>query len=198
MTHLSTGELVDALEGTLDEERASHLTVCDTCREQTDALRPVMNAAAAVRVPEPSPLFWDHFSARVRAAVNTEPAPSSSWWRRPAMGVAAAAAAAVLVVVALQIAQGRRQPVPVVPVASGVVNAPTRRAEAPDAAAVTANDEVWGLLRAAASDMELSDARAAGLNVRPASVDEAVLDLTPVERTELERLIRVELKRAGA
>jgi hypothetical protein len=50
------------------------------------------------------------------------------------------------------------------------------------------------LLRAAASDMELSDAHAAGLNVRPGSVESAVLDLTPVERTELERLLREELK----
>jgi hypothetical protein len=196
MMHLSTGELVDAVEGTLDEGRASHLAACDSCREQTDALRLVLTDAAAVRVPEPSPLFWDHFSARVRSALQADPTPTTSWWRRPAMGLAAAAAAAVLTVVALQIAPGR--PATIALVAPGTPSTPTSAVDTPDTAGVSSNDEVWALLRAAASDMELSDARAAGLSVRPASVDEAVLDLTPVERTELERLIRAELKRAGA
>src|SRR5689334_13377184 len=32
-----------------------------------------------VDVPEPSPLFWDHLSQRVRTAVASEPVPQPRW-----------------------------------------------------------------------------------------------------------------------
>ncbi len=53
-------------------------------------------------------------------------------------------------------------------------------------------------MTAAASDLRIDEASAAGLAVRPGSIERAVLDLTPVERGELERLLREELRRAGA
>jgi hypothetical protein len=46
--------------------------------------------------------------------------------------------------------------------------------------------------------MEFEEARDAGLSLRPAAIDRAVLELTPAERSELGRLLQNELKRAGA
>jgi hypothetical protein len=194
MRHLSGNELVDAVEGTLAADRSAHAAECGACREQVDALRATLNDAASIDVPEPSPLFWDHFSARVRKAVDEAPAPTVAWWRRPAVSLALAAAGAVLVVAAVWM----NQPASLVRPAPVVATAPPDVSGSSDAGAANANDAVWALLRAAASDLELKDAHDAGLSVRPASVDKAVLDLTPVERTELERLIREEMKHSGA
>ena len=69
MRHLQSEELIDLAEGARPESSALHLQTCDECRSRLTDLRAAMAAAAHVNVPEPSPLFWDHFSARVRDAV---------------------------------------------------------------------------------------------------------------------------------
>jgi hypothetical protein len=84
--HLSDVELVDLAEGARPESSAPHLRTCDRCRQQVLELRRMMSAAAAVPVPEPSPLFWEHFSDRVRDAVVVEAAAPRRWWQ----GVASA------------------------------------------------------------------------------------------------------------
>jgi hypothetical protein len=70
--HLNADELVDLAEGARPESSAPHLAACPQCRAQLDDLRAMMSAAAGVDVPEPSPLFWDHFSQRVHDAVAAE------------------------------------------------------------------------------------------------------------------------------
>ena len=62
--------------------------------------------ASEVDGPEPSPLFWDHFSARVRDAVAAEAVRRRSWfgdwnWTQLLTTVSAGAVAALLVAVAL-------------------------------------------------------------------------------------------------
>ena len=59
--HVKPDELVDIAEGTRAESSAPHLATCDDCRRQLADVRTMMSAAAEVEVPEPSPLFWDHF-----------------------------------------------------------------------------------------------------------------------------------------
>ena len=45
----------------------------------------------ALDVPEPSPLFWDHFPNRVRAAIDAAPAAEAApWWKRRAFALAMA------------------------------------------------------------------------------------------------------------
>src|SRR5438105_8300401 len=88
MRHLQSQELIDLAEGARPESSAVHLQACDECRRRLTDLRAAMSAAATVDVPEPSPLFWDHFSARVHRAIEAEresPAPQFGWaWlRRP-------------------------------------------------------------------------------------------------------------------
>jgi hypothetical protein len=99
--HLKTDELVDIAEGTRSESSAPHLAGCEPCRAQVNELRAMMSAARDVDVPEPSPLFWDHLSSRVREAVAAEAVPRRRWlavalWRRGVLNPLSAVAVAGL------------------------------------------------------------------------------------------------------
>ena len=103
MTHLTPEEFVDAAEGLLSPGRLQHLERCGTCRREVSALSALMGEAAGSPFPEPSPLFWEHLSARVRQAVRAEAAPLVPWGllrlRWPALvplGILAALVAAIV------------------------------------------------------------------------------------------------------
>ncbi len=183
MTHLTTDELVDAIDGVLDPARRSHLDTCAPCREQLTDLGQVLADAHAVAVPEPSPLFWQHLSSRVRQAVAAEPAAAGGWrdWLR--WPVLAPLAALTLIVMALAIALPR--PVPATgPGRSAQVDTDTTL---PDSFAIVA--ELVG-------DLDWDTAASAGLTITPGAADRAVLDLTASEQQELTRLLQAELTRA--
>ncbi|HEX6164812.1 MAG TPA: hypothetical protein VFZ31_15695, partial [Vicinamibacterales bacterium] len=84
MTHLTPDELIDAMEEALAPGRQAHLASCEECRRQVDDLAGALGDAKQANVPEPSPLFWNHFSQRVRAAIDQEQAPAGAWpgWLR--------------------------------------------------------------------------------------------------------------------
>jgi len=194
--HLNTDELVDIAEGTQSEATAPHLAGCEPCRAQLRELRAMMMAAKDVDVPEPSPLFWDHLSARIREGVAIEPQVRRVWWR-PGLIAALGCAAAILVAVGISI---RERPDPrVVPQIAksepAVPASPATIVEQP--ADAPATDAAWALLRDAASDIQFDDATEAGLNVRPGAVDSAVFDLTPAERDALGRLLQDAIRSRG-
>lgn len=91
--HLDIEALIDIAERT--RPTPLHAENCDVCREQLAGLRSAMAAVMDVEVPEPSPLFWDHLSLRVREAVGAEPAPRPGFWDawswRPVVAVSALA-----------------------------------------------------------------------------------------------------------
>jgi hypothetical protein len=162
-------------------------------------LQSALSAAVAARAAEPSPLFWDHFSARVKAAVAGERAPAVAWWRRPAVKLGCVAASVALVLVGV-FAIPRRSavveaPAPAGPQLAAPASASSARPEAPRVESPGASDPAWAVIRAAASGMALDEAHAAGLNVRPGSIEGALVTLTPPERSELQRLLRAELRR---
>ena len=194
MTHLSESEFVDFAEGGLDGSRSAHLETCAACRHQAADVRAALEAALVVTVPEPSPLFWDHLSARVRQGIAAQPDVRHPWWRPRVVAVLGCAAAAI-VVVAISIRELPRGVAPAPPSnpsrATAAVVPPDENEPSGEPAPT---DAAWALLRAAASDMELDEATAAGLNVRPGAVDRAVLDLTPAERDALGRLLQDALK----
>ena len=200
-THLCESEFVDLLEDTLDPRRAAHVETCAACREQAGTLRALLGDTAAVEVPEPSLLFWEHLSARVRDEVASEPAAAGSGWMWSGMrGLVSFAAAAALVVAVLsavmlmRAVRGGPTPSPFVAEQGAATAAPDGSSEVtPDAA----NAEVWAVLTTAASDVEFEDAHAAGMHVPPGTIDHAVQDLTAAERTELGRLLQTELKRSS-
>src|SRR4029078_7631961 len=57
--------------------RAAHVERCASCTAAINQLGEALSAAAPDGdVPAPSPLFWDHLSARVQDAIAADPQPS--------------------------------------------------------------------------------------------------------------------------
>jgi hypothetical protein len=200
MSHLTRAELLDAIEvpAQLPAVLAEHLRQCPRCRNQAEVLRAVVARAAGEHVPEPSPLFWDHFSARVAQTVRNESiSPESAAWfghlQRPLTTWAVAAAAIVLVILSV--------------VWRATLHAPSFRRVAPPDVITRAlpppasdnvdADERWAVVRAAAEDLAWEDVQEAGIAASPGAAEDVVLQLTADERSELARLLDQELKRNG-
>jgi len=185
-THLTSDELVDAVAGTLAEHRTAHLAGCDACTREVTSLTAVLREASALGMPEPSPLFWDRLSERVRTAIAAEPEPGggvTSWLRWP---VLAPIGALALMVLALVMA----------------LPAPTMGPDPPaalvedTAAGVTLSEDGWSLVTEMVGELDWETASAAGLTVAPGDAERAVLDLSLQEQQELRRLLTAELERA--
>ena len=196
--HLQPDELIDLAEGTRAESSATHLAECAVCRLQLEELKAMMSAAADLDVPEPSPLFWDHFSARVRQAVNAEGAPRRSFWTWPRVVIPAVSVAIAVLAVAVTLnrgsAGGGTTPSPTVvpaPVALPVASVDLL------ADLQSAGDTALTLVAELSSDMDFETARDAGLAAR-GSAEHAVTHLTGSELRELQRLLQEELARSGA
>jgi hypothetical protein len=192
--HLTPEELLDLAEGSRPLSSVPHLAACEVCRQQLDDLRDVMTTLDA-DVPEPSPLFWEHFSARVHEAVVAEAAPARSWYRvgRWSWGLVAAMSAAVVVIaVSLTVRTPPARtgaPSPVAEVSSGDVGSPP-----------AVDDPSFSLLGDLAGGLDWDAAAAAGINMEVGTADTAVHDLNDGERTELQRLLVEALRtsRVGA
>lgn len=183
MNHLTSDELVDAVEGTLEAKRRQHLDACDACRRQVAGLASVLGETLAVEVPEPSPLFWAHLSQRVRTAIDAEPPAAGGWRQWIRWPVLAPIAALALLVMALAVALPRQQAAPV-PVAAVVEPAGSLP------------DEGFAVVAELVGDMDWDTAMSAGLSVAPGAADRAMLELTTTEQQELTRLLKAELTRA--
>jgi hypothetical protein len=190
--------LVDLVEGERDEASLPHVAQCEQCRQTLSELRRTLTLAAAVDVPEPSPLFWDHFSVRVREAVDNESrrmidVPRGVRWTRSwRLAISCAAAAIVAVAVSLSL-----RPSPVVSDdALSTPGSPVPSAALSDGS--TAGDAAFAWLADLADATEWDDAALAEMRVRQGSADHVVSDLTSDELAELRRLLEEELARAGA
>ena len=180
MTHLTPDELIDAVDETLTPERHAHLAACEACRRSVDALSDTLDDAKQASVPEPSPLFWNHFSERVRVAIDD--APSSPWpgWLR--WQVLAPLGAVALIILGLMIAVPKQEPSSI-----AIVDA------APVEPSATA--DTWVMVESLVGDIDLDTASAAGV-IEPGVAEQAVLQLTAEEQQELTRLLKAELQRA--
>ena len=196
MNHLSPEEFVDLAEGTLAPARAAHADTCADCRMQADAIHAALRETAAIDVPEPSPLFWDHFSARVREGVS-RPAPSLGWQTRFGAGWIGAAAAAAIVLAVFGGIRLARETAPAANDTAASSAAVSRDAVAIDDRLDSANAEVWDVLVAAAADLEFDEAHAAGMTADPSAIDRAVQRMSAEELGALAQLLQSELKRSG-
>lgn len=211
MNHLNQTELVDLIEESsgLPPARVRHFETCARCRAEGETLRAALGLAAADEIPAPSPLFWDHLSARVSDAVRldtpqTATLDSIRWVRRPLASWAAAGTVTVLAILTLVWRATVYAPVPVV-VPSTVAAADPRQAVASIESSAASlqrdlnadDDEAWAVVRAAADDLQWEEAHAAGLSARPDAVEGLALELTAEERLELGRLLGAALKRNG-
>jgi hypothetical protein len=218
MSCLSRDRLREAVEEPLSPESAAHLTACPRCRGEVEALRRTLEELRAVDVPEPSPLFWDHLSARVREAIAQEPprdagpgmwarlrSPQGRGWLRPALAVV------TVLIVAVAVDRSVRR-------APGGLPAPTSASATRTAAEAIstpgldlAAGEDWQFIvdvAADAADTAAADADAAdhpdaladgdgAFETRTGAFDLAVSELSAEEQRELVKLLNEALA-AGA
>ena len=200
MRHLTAEELVDLAESApadrsmQPEPSTPHLRSCEVCRAKLAELRSTLSAAGAVDVPEPSPLFWDHFSARVHDAVEAERAngtlTSGRWpsWRA-VLRVGPLWVGSVAVVV-LAVAIMTRGPVSDAPTPAGSVAV---IAEPQAGVTTVADDASLTLVADLVTDLDWDAAVEAGLTTHIGVDDDVVTQLNDGERRELHQLLRSEL-----
>lgn len=199
--HLSGDELIDLAEGARALDTAPHLDACESCRDELAGLRAAMSAATEVSVPEPSPLFWDHLSARVRAAVSQEGWPDresrgslgslgslSGSWTRLMFPIAAGALVAVLIALLITVSGVA----PSSPAGTSSALSPATFGAEP-----LSDDPPLGLVADLTADMDWDTARDAGLTSE-GSADHAVTHLSEGELRQLHRLLQKELGQPGA
>ena len=195
--HLRDDEFVDLLDHALAGARRAHVEGCAECRQKAETLRLTLAAVDGDVVPEPSPLFWDQLSARIRRAVAEEPRPAAGWRRLlagvPARWAAAAAIGAVVLPVALWQRPWRTDPVP--PPGSG---AASEQADAfPGPADLRFDeidaDEAWAVVRTMADELGEEDLTAAGIGSAAGGVELAANALSDAERARLAELIAREI-----
>jgi len=192
MSHLNPEELLDLAEGARDEASAPHLTRCESCRAQLADLRAVMAAASDVDVPEPSPLFWEHLSARVHEAIAADAAPRVSWMERWfSWTVAVPLAACVVTLLALAVTMHAPQ-APETTVGQRVSQ------QTSDESVRPTDDPSWSLMTDLAGHLDWDAAVEAGLTMPAGGVDRAVFDLSADERRALRGLLQAELAGSGA
>jgi hypothetical protein len=185
MTHLSVDDRLALIEGA-GEPRHPHLAACERCASEVAVGRAALGAARAADVPDPSPIFWQHFSARLSRKLDDEPREPTERNTAPWRVVVPCAAAVALLVMAVAV---QRWP----------VGAPDR-ATAEVGAAVSgigqteADDEGWAVLGSMAGDYDvdtLGDSLGRSLSSGAESV---VWQLDEGERAELARLLQAEMQ----
>jgi hypothetical protein len=197
MKHLSDQQLLELLDERGSD--AAHLQSCAACREKLETLRQVMKDLRDDQVPEPSPLFWQHLSERVRQAIDDEPglgeSPSVSWWTQQGWRWALGGVA-VLVIATLAVVTNTRGPHTDLVTDRATASSTSLTGEVPDDLNWTPPvDDSWTMVAGMAEDLDLESAAEAGLMVRPGSVDQAVLGLSDEEQRELAGIIQAELDR---
>jgi len=206
-SHLTPEQLVDLIdlsEGAQPESSQPHLASCDVCRRQLAEMRVVMAEAADVSVPEPSPLFWNHLSARVRESVAQEAARPRSWRARvlqpfvllPSLG--AAIAVAIIAIVLPREAVAPDIPAVPLPLVSTAVLPGTSPSLPPLAPFGAADDPQLSIVTAVATTIDWDEMRDEVALAAGGSSDAVVGSLTAGEQRELQRLLAEEVAQPRA
>jgi hypothetical protein len=197
MTHLSEEHLLELLDGGTSE--ASHLESCAACREKLDTLRQMMALVRDDQVSEPSPLFWQHFSERVRLAIDDDSGGEESlsvrWWTRGGWRWALAGVAAVLIATLVVVTSTRTERTDLVENRPASSAPSVGSAGADDLSWAPPVDDSWAMVVGVAESLDLESAADAGLTVQPGSVDQAVGRLSDEEQRDLAGIIQAELDR---
>jgi hypothetical protein len=196
MTHPAPDRLAALAERSREEASDPHLGDCDRCRRAVDDLRAVLAVARQDVVPEPSPLFWDHFSARVRRAVAAQSEMNPRSWAgtvRARRLLPAALAVAMVLVVSTGLAVRFWHPRAPVPTPASAAPLQQTAASSETRADDELADPSWSLVTDLAEDLDWDSASALGMGPAPGSAEQAAAQLSSAERSELVRLITSEL-----
>jgi hypothetical protein len=200
--HLSDTDLVDLRDGCADPERRAHAEGCQACGARLEAFRQAWALVEADEAPEPSPLFWDHLSARVGQAVRTEAEVERRW---PVWRVAFALVPVLVVVVAVgavwylgpAAGPAEFQATSTADAAGrGVGPAVTTVPEGDDAgdradrsAAMAADDESWEVVAMLSESLGVDFNDVEGFEPTLGAADSALSELTAEEQQALARLL---------
>ena len=179
MTHLTSDQLIDAIDGTLAPAHRAHLTTCDACRAQLDVLTATLSEAKHSTIPEPSPLFWQQFSRRVNESIDASRS-TRGWPQWLRWQIALPFGAVAMIVFALMMALPRQTRI-------AMTNA--------DMSVPATAEDTWASFADLVGDLDVDLASEAGV-IEPGVADQAVFHLTAEERLELSRLLHAELARA--
>ncbi len=207
MKHLTGEQLVDVADGSRSDASFPHLETCRECRAKVAELRATIAQVRPVDVPQPSPLFWEMFSARVRDDVAAAGVPASRSWRdrlierwrelvatRLTLPISIAAAAAIVVVASVATIGGRSTvAVPVPAVTDSAI--PSEAVEG--TAMLPPDDPTLDLVADLGAQLDWDDVHDTGIVAHTGLVDRAVNGLSADERAELGRLLKQELAGGG-
>lgn len=188
--HLSSQEFVNALDGVLVPARQSHLDGCPSCQTQVTELRAVIeDAGQGADVPEPSPLFWNHFQTRVLTAVQGEgQAGHRGWWTRVLDVRTLVAVSATVVAVVASVALYMSRPVTPVPASQVDSGTAVESGLVADAAASLDGDE-WAFVASVMDTLEGDDIHEV-LAPSHDAVDAAIEALTSDQRDRFMKLLK--------
>ncbi len=197
MSHLSRKHLLEFIDDPhtsgLSPERKRHIEACAACQATAADLRSIIGEVRNEPGGEPSPLFWDHFAARVADAIRDqvpEPAPSLRTWRFGGQTAAWTAVVATVILGSTMVAWRATLHAPPAP---GITLGTADAARTDD----VEDDQAWKVVRAAADGLPWEDVQAAGIAARPGAAEGVVMELTAEERAELAKLLESEMKRSG-
>lgn len=195
--HLSRDALVAVADARGEIRHREHVEQCDRCRREVDAIRTTLARVRGLEVPEPSPLFWDHLSARVSETIALEGAPSAvtteparATWRSRVWLTGVAAAVALAVTMTWRPAGRSELAWPVL--SNGEAD------WAADSTASEQGDHDWEFLvnLAVAAEGE-SSGQLIG-DVQPGMADRALMALSDTERTALIGLLETEIRQPSS
>jgi hypothetical protein len=191
MTHLTPDEMIDVVEGQIAPACGAHLRSCQQCHSEVSQLSAVLHEARAVdAVPEPSPLFWDQLTDRVRTAIaaETETPGFARWFEWPVLAPLAGLAVLVFALVSTLAPET---------LTTGPEQVAEHRIGLTDEARMAGIDESWDVVSELVGDLDVDTAWEAGIAIEPGSAEGIVAQLTAAEQQELVRLLQAELHRAG-
>jgi hypothetical protein len=200
MKHLSNDQLLGAVDG--DTAHAAHLISCESCRARVDELRQIVALTTQVEVPEPSPLFWDHFSERVREIVAAEPeARHGRWGGRVGFGLTASLVGALaIIVVGFAVTLRTGQPMPASSTEAEMTQTDLAGAgndlSSLDALSSQSDDATWALMGDLASQIDWDAAAEVVLVLNPGSADRALGTLSQEERQLVVELLEQEIQKS--
>jgi hypothetical protein len=196
-THLSDETLLEMAEA---DTSHPHIAECERCRRRFEEVRDALVLARADQVPEPSPLFWDRFSARVHGEIengtDVRPLPAFGWfpWKRVAV-----ITALVVVVVAVNgwrvshpggsVRKVASSTTTTVAPSAGHAVAPADTQPVADLLVPEA-DSSWQIIAQVTANVHIANAADAGLVLQPDASDRAIAQLSPAEQQELVRLLQ--------
>lgn len=195
--HLSDDALLEIIE---TGGSHPHIAQCDRCRRAFEDARDGLALARGEHVPEPSPLFWNHLSARVHDEVGKERAPGShrafAWflapgWRSVAAVALVVVAVAMLVWRTLPAGDRMRQSASIRTTSAPPVARPAANVQVSDDSLVPAADASWTVIAQVTAHVEIADATEAGIVLQPGASDRAISQLSPSEQEEFVRLLQM-------